>query len=72
MTSPQSFPNLLALQPTLPVESPPKYRNTELEKRIAEKKDNSCLDLESLRLTDQDMEIVAYYALRSNKVSDFP
>ncbi|CAF2816009.1 unnamed protein product, partial [Rotaria sp. Silwood2] len=47
--------------------SPPEYRNHELERIIADKKNNSELTLKSKSLIDQDMEIVAYYALRNNE-----
>ncbi|CAF3294186.1 unnamed protein product [Rotaria sp. Silwood2] len=48
--------------------SPPQYRNNELERMITDNKDSSELNLQSKGLTDQDMEIVAYYALRNNQV----
>jgi hypothetical protein len=57
-------------QPTTAKLSKPQYRNAELEKLIAKKKDGSELDLYSKQLTAQDMEIVAYYALQENKVSN--
>ncbi|CAF4653300.1 unnamed protein product [Rotaria sp. Silwood1] len=50
-----------------PASSPPKYRNHGLERIIADNKDSSELDLQSKNLTDQDMEIVAYYALCNNQ-----
>lgn len=50
--------------------SPPKYTNPELEKMIKENKDGSHLWLDEYRFTDDDMQIVAYYALQYNKVSN--
>jgi hypothetical protein len=49
--------------------SSPKYKNTKLEQKINENKDKSELWLNRLSLTDNDMEIVAYYLLQINKVS---
>ncbi len=49
--------------------SPPHYRNYNLEQIITNHKDGVELDLCYKRLTDQDMEIVAYYLLRKKKVS---
>ncbi len=48
----------------------PNYQNMKLEKFINEKKGVTELDLSRKNLTDQDMEIVAYYALHEDKVSD--
>ena len=48
--------------------SPPKYRNQKLEKMINDNKNESSVYLNSEKLTDQDMEIVAYYLLRKNTV----
>jgi hypothetical protein len=45
------------------------YRNEELERLIAKEKTSTKLDLSSKKLTDQDAEIVAYYALYIHKVS---
>jgi hypothetical protein len=50
--------------------SPPKYKNQQLEQMIKENENKSKLDLEKRNLTDDDMEIVGYYVLRNNKVSD--
>jgi hypothetical protein len=50
--------------------SPPKYKNQKLEQKIKENENKSVLDLKKLDLTDNDMEIVGYYILRNNKVSD--
>jgi hypothetical protein len=61
--------SLLASKPIAPVTPPPEYRNIELEEIIAENKGGSSLNLNRMRLSDQDMQIVAYYALRNNKVS---
>ncbi len=52
-----------------PTRLPPHYRNDELEKVIADHKDGMELNLRNRRLTHKDMEIVAYYVLRNNKVS---
>ncbi len=46
------------------------YQNSLLEELLAEKKGESELNLSSKKLTSQDMEIVAYYAVQENKVSD--
>ncbi|CAF1206900.1 unnamed protein product [Rotaria sordida] len=54
-----------------PTSSPPQYHNHELERIIADNKDSSRLDLLSKELTDEDMEIVAYYALRNNQVKQY-
>ncbi len=56
-------------QPTLPKLSKPVYRNTELERRIAKEKTSTELDFSVKGFTDQDAEIVAYYALCINTVS---
>jgi hypothetical protein len=50
--------------------SPPKYKNQQLEQKIKENENKSVLDLSKLDLTTDDMQIVGYYALRNNKVSD--
>jgi len=50
--------------------SPPKYKNTKLEQKINENKNKSELWLNSLSLTDNDMQIVAYYLLQTNKVGN--
>ena len=47
----------------------PKYKNAELEKRIPKNNNKSGLSLSWEKLTDQDMEIVAYYAIQENTVS---
>ncbi len=54
---------------TLPRSSPPTYRNYDLERIIANNKESGVLDLYYKHLTDQDMQIVAYYVLRNTKVS---
>ena len=53
----------------LPPISKPVYRNAELERLIATAKTSAKLDLLGKKLTDQDAEVVAYYALVINKVS---
>jgi len=50
--------------------SPPKYENRELQQIIDNKKNESRLSLSYKGLTDDDMEIVGYYLLENNKVSD--
>jgi hypothetical protein len=50
--------------------SPPKYKNAKLEQKINENKNASELDLSESEITDEDMEIVGYYALQNNKVSN--
>ncbi len=49
--------------------SPPVYRNYNLEQIIANAKHSVHVGLGWKELTDQDMEIVAYYVLRSSMVS---
>ncbi|CAF4127880.1 unnamed protein product, partial [Adineta steineri] len=46
---------------------PPKYRSPTLEECIAAEK-NESLSLRQRNLTDQDFEIVAYYAIQNNKI----
>jgi hypothetical protein len=58
-SSPSTYPKLRK----------PKYKNAAL-KNIAEKNGETELDLNWKKLTNEDMEIVAYYALQGNKVSD--
>jgi hypothetical protein len=55
----------LFLAPTL---SPPEFKNAELEQEIADKKNEKQLSLAHKTLTHQDMEIVAYYGVATNKV----
>jgi hypothetical protein len=50
--------------------SPPIYKNPKLEQKINKHKDKSDLFFYGEKLTDADMEIVGYYLLRNNKVSD--
>jgi hypothetical protein len=45
------------------------YRNDELERLIAKEKTSTLLDLLEKKLIDQDVEIVAYYALYIHEVS---
>jgi hypothetical protein len=56
------------MKPPASDSSPPKYRNPNLEQIVADRKHSSELALISMNLTDQDMEIVAYYAVRNNQV----
>lgn len=59
--------------PTLPVATtsmkPPKHRNPELEKKLSESKAYTKLNLKSMSLTNEDMEIMTYYILANNMVS---
>ncbi|CAF1517439.1 unnamed protein product [Adineta ricciae] len=48
--------------------SKPQYHNNDLEQFIADNKNKSYLPLPSKNITDQDVEIVVYYALRNNQV----
>jgi hypothetical protein len=48
----------------------PQYKNPGLEHKINENKDKLELYLSDQGLTDDDMEIVAYYVLKNNKVSN--
>ncbi|CAF3840761.1 unnamed protein product [Rotaria sp. Silwood1] len=56
-------------QPTTVKLSQPQYRNPDLEKKLADNKNVTMLNLKSMNLTDEDMEIVAYCALRTNTVN---
>ena len=56
-------------QPRTSKLSKPKYKNANIEKLIADNKDGCELYLTNTGLTDEDMEIVAYYAIQENKVS---
>ena len=47
---------------------PPKFRNPKLEKLIENNKNGKILSLKGMKLTDQDMEIVAYYGIRNDQV----
>jgi len=58
----------LAPRPLLPLPSPPRFRNPILEQTIAGKQDGTELYLSFETLTDEDMEIVAYYAISNNTV----
>ncbi len=55
-------------KPTPSNPSPLDYKNPRLEQTINENKNKSEIDLNSKKLTDDDMAIVAYYLLRNNKV----
>jgi hypothetical protein len=46
------------------------YKNSKLEQTINDKKNESLVDLSGQNLTDNDMEIVGYYLLRNNNVSN--
>ncbi|CAF1593699.1 unnamed protein product [Rotaria sp. Silwood1] len=56
-------------QPTTVKLSQPQCRNLDLEKKLADNKNVTMLNLKSMNLTDEDMEIVAYCALRTNTVN---
>jgi hypothetical protein len=56
-------------KPAPPSTPPPQYRNPAIERKIANNKDSVELKLIHQSLTVNDMEIVAYYALRNNKVN---
>jgi len=61
----------LESKPTATVLSkPPTYRNKRLEQMIDENKNESYVDFSDKDLTNDDMEIVAYYLLRNNTVSN--
>ncbi|CAF4411781.1 unnamed protein product, partial [Rotaria sp. Silwood2] len=49
------------------VPPPPEFRNLTLEQKIAEHENDACLSLDEMELSDADMEIVAYYAIRKSK-----
>jgi hypothetical protein len=53
-----------------PSTPPPQYRNAKLEQMIADKAGGTELDLGWEGITADDMKIVAYYALRNNKVKN--
>jgi hypothetical protein len=61
--------NLSTSKSILSAPSPPQYRNAVLEEQITKNKNSSSLSLIHMRLSIEDMEIVAYYALRNNNVS---
>jgi hypothetical protein len=62
--------SVLATKPPKSVKlSKPVYRNDELERLIAKEKTSTWLDLSEKKLTHEDVEIVAYYALYIHKVS---
>ncbi len=48
--------------------SPPQYRNPKFVTWIKNKKYLSGVSLADMKLTDPDMEIVAYYLIRNNTV----
>jgi len=50
--------------------SPPKHKNPELQEKINKNKNELDLSLGRSNLTNEDMEIVAYYLLQKNKVSN--
>ena len=47
---------------------PPTHKNQKLQQMINENKDKSVLYLSNEQFIDDDMEIVSFYLLRSNKV----
>ncbi len=50
--------------------SPPKHQNPELENIVKENQGKSKLYLTGKKLSDDDMEIVAYYLAQNHKVSN--
>ena len=50
--------------------TPPTYKNRKLEQQINWEKDELVVWLDRLSLTDNDMEIVGYYLLQNNEVSN--
>jgi hypothetical protein len=66
--------NYLELEPTTTttslLSSPPEYKNPDLEQKINQNKGEPTLELARESLTSQDMEVVAYYALQDNNVSN--
>ena len=67
MNKSTAAPTAQPLQKLLPK---PVYRNADLEREIANEKGKSELNLRWKQLTAKDMEIVAYYAMQENKVSN--
>ena len=51
------------------ISSPPTHKNPQLQQKIETNKNAQSLDLSSMHLTDDDMQIVVYYFLQNNKVS---
>jgi hypothetical protein len=60
------FSETTSISPVLP---PPRYRNHTLEQTIADRTNDSELTVAYARLKNEDMQIIAYYALQNNKVS---
>lgn len=56
------------LKRTLVARQLPEYQNSNLEEIITRNNNNAELKLVLMNLTDQDMEIVAHFALRNNQV----
>jgi hypothetical protein len=54
---------------TSQLSSSPKYKNPKLEQTIKKNIEESVLSLNDEGLTDDDMEIVAYYLLQNNQVN---
>jgi hypothetical protein len=63
---------ITSASPPLPTTnlSRPEHRNAKLEELLAEKQDESELKLSCMKLTAQDIEILVYYGLQNNKVSN--
>lgn len=57
-------------KPTVKKVPKPEYRNAKLEQRINKNKNQSEIQLDGQELTDQDMQIVSYYAIQENNVSE--
>ncbi|CAF1270042.1 unnamed protein product [Adineta steineri] len=47
---------------------PPTYKNPTLEQMISENQNTSSVSFDDMYLTDADIELVAYYLLRDNKI----
>lgn len=60
----------LELQTTTVLSKPPTYKNRKLQYRISENKNKSSFIFGGERLIASDMEIVVYYLLRNNKVTN--
>jgi hypothetical protein len=69
-TKPTNKQILPIKKPATVPQSAPKYQNDKLRQIIVQQKGKSTLDLRRKNLTNQDMEIVAFYALQNNMVSN--
>ena len=65
---PSSVPKTMdVIEKTYP-SSKPQYHNHDLERFIADNRIERYFNLQSRNITDQDVEIIIYYALRNNQV----